>query len=94
MKPKAVGLRISQELWEKISWYGRDKFPKENSESQEFDITATLIELINKGLGNDNTESFKPQDVEQIVEHKFNERFNNLLNDDDFIKAIASKSLA
>ena len=67
MKSKAIGLRIPTPLWEQVSSYGCENFPKSDDEKRDFDITATLLELINKGLGNDSVEPTDIQTVEQIV---------------------------
>ncbi len=68
MKSKAIGLRIPAALWEQVSNYGCENFPKPDSEGgKDFDITSTLLELINKGLGNDSVEQPDKQTVEQIV---------------------------
>ena len=85
MKSKAIGLRIPPQLWEQVSNYGCENFPKSNSENEkEFDITATLLELIGKGLGNDSVEQNVQQTDEQSVKHlviqTVEQQFDNLLN--------------
>ncbi len=68
MKSKAIGLRIPALLWQQVSEYGYDRFPKtDNQDEKDFDITAALLELIGKGLGNDTVEQIDKQTVEQLV---------------------------
>ena len=81
MKSKAIGLRIPPQLWEQVSNYGCENFPKSHSENEkEFDITATLLELIGKGLGNDSVEQTDEQSVKHIVIQTVEQQFDNLLN--------------
>ncbi|MDJ0572314.1 MAG: hypothetical protein QNJ53_25175 [Pleurocapsa sp. MO_192.B19] len=68
MKSKAIGLRIPPQLWKQVSNYGAENFPK-SDDGKDFDITATLLELIGKGLGNDSVEQTDIQTVEQIVKN-------------------------
>ena len=67
MKSKAVGLRLPMNLWEQITEYGCENYPKPDGGEKEFDITSTLLDLINKGLGNDGVEQPDTQTIEQIV---------------------------
>jgi hypothetical protein len=106
MKSKAIGLRVPLDLWEQVIKYGCQNFPKESDEGKDFDITATLLDLINKGLGNDDVEQFDQQSVEhtvenlvnqnvkQVVKQELDEELNNLLDNKKFIEAIASKLVA
>ena len=101
MKSKAIGLRIPAPLWEQIAEFGCENFPKPDSE-RDFDITATLLELIHKGLGNDNIEQVDEQtvkrtveelvnqNVKQIVKQQLETQLNTLLNREEFKTAISS----
>ena len=55
MKTKPVGLRLPMDLWDRVEIYGKDNYPKvvtvEGVEKESFDITVTLNELLNRGLG-------------------------------------------
>ncbi len=95
MKSKAIGLRIPVSLWEQVTEFGCENFPKPDSE-RDFDITSTLLELIARGLGNDNVEQVDrqtveqtveeivQQNVEQLVKQQLDDRLDNLLNKEEF----------
>ena len=99
MKSKAIGLRIPVSLWEQVTEFGCENFPKPDSE-RDFDITSTLLELIERGLGNDNVEQVErqtveqtvedivQQNVEQLVKQQVDTQLNNLLNREEFDTAI------
>lgn len=54
-KSISVGFRIPSELYERIEAYGKENNPRGQG---NYDKTATLLELIEKGLNPDNQESY------------------------------------
>ena len=64
MKTTAIGIRLPNHLLDKVEEYGLENFPKGDS----YDKTATIIELISKGLGFDGVEQPVKQDVSQEIE--------------------------
>ena len=87
---KAIGLRIPLQLWEQVSNYGYENFSKSDDE-KDFDITATLLELIGKGLGNDSVEQTDIQTVEQIVKNIVNQ--NTQETDEQSIKHLVIQTV-
>lgn len=93
MKSKAVGLRLPSPLWEKITQYGCENHPKPDNkpEEKDFEISATLIDLIEKGLGIENVEQPVKQDVKHLVEEIVKQNAEKLFNDKKQDKEIEKK---
>jgi len=69
MASKLIGLRIPNRLLSPIEAYGKEHYPKD----EDYDKTATILDLISKGLGFDGTVT---QDVEQTVEQLVRQQLN------------------
>ena len=79
MKTTAIGIRLPNHLLDKVEEYGLENFPKGDS----YDKTATIVELISKGLGLDDVQQPVKQDVIQEIE-AIKKRLQNL--EDKFVK--------
>jgi hypothetical protein len=67
-----TGIRIKDALWQQIEQYHHDHYPNE-----KFVISQVILELINKGLGNDVTQSIK-HDVKSTKESVNRDEFERL----------------
>lgn len=81
-KTIAIAARIPHSLHDKIEAYGLDNFPKGDG---KYDKTATIIDLISKGLGLDDVsqsvkQSVNQLDVEQLVKQTVKQELSNTVN--------------
>ena len=84
-KSIAIAARIPHDLYNQIEAYGMTNFAKGED---KYDKTATIIDLITKGLGFDSVsqsvqQSVNQVDVEQLVQQTVRQELENTVNQND-----------
>ncbi len=84
-KSIAIAARIPHNLYNQIEDYGKTHFAKGE---EKYDKTATIIDLITKGLGLDGVsqsvqQSVNQQDLEQLVQHTVTQELEKTVNQND-----------
>ncbi|MEL4897471.1 hypothetical protein [Crocosphaera sp. Alani8] len=84
-KSIAIAARIPHNLYHQIEDYGKTHFAKGEG---KYDKTATIIDLITKGLGLDSVErvvqqSVNQQDLEQLVKQTVTQELDKSVNQND-----------
>lgn len=72
-KSIAIAARIPHDLYSQIEEYGKMHFPQEDS----FEKTSTIIDLIRRGLENNNVEQPVKQEIEEIVKQIVKQELEN-----------------